>query len=106
MNMASVITIGAGLGLAIPLWQLRKRSQQLDGLPGPASPSFLTGHTVDLRQAPTSTRWNVWQKEHGATYRLNGPLMVCLHLYLRYTYLPNHSILSLFWAILVEQLMS
>lgn len=67
---------GVGVGLVILLWQHRKRSEQFGGLPGPSSPSFLKGHTVDLRQAPTTTRWNIWQKEHGATYKLYGPLLV------------------------------
>jgi hypothetical protein len=78
--MNSTTITGVGLGLVILLWQLRKRSKQLDTLPGPSSPSFLTGHTVDLRQAPTNTRWNGWQEEHGATYKLYGPLMVRLSL--------------------------
>jgi hypothetical protein len=64
------------LALCAALYTLYARSRKLRGLSGPPSPSFFVGNTVDLRRAPTGTRFKVWQRAYGATYKITGPLLV------------------------------
>jgi hypothetical protein len=68
----------ATLALGAAFHTLYARSRKLRGLPGPTNPSIFFGNTVDLRRAPTGTRWKVWQKAYGATYKITGPLLVSL----------------------------
>jgi hypothetical protein len=68
----------AALALGAALHTLYARSRKLWGLPGPKNPSFFFGNTVDLRRAPIGTRWKVWQRAYGATYKITGPLLVSL----------------------------
>ncbi|KAA1477772.1 cytochrome P450 [Dentipellis sp. KUC8613] len=47
----------------------------LSYLPSPPLPSYIWGHTIDLRKAVVGTRYNVWRKTLGNTYKLYEPLM-------------------------------
>ncbi|TFY52764.1 hypothetical protein EVG20_g10413 [Dentipellis fragilis] len=47
----------------------------LSHLPSPPFPSYIWGHTVDLRKAVVGTRYNTWRKTLGNTYVLYEPLM-------------------------------
>jgi hypothetical protein len=65
--------------LGIALYALRAlyaRIRRLQELSGPDNRSLFVGNMLDLRRAPIGTRWNVWQREYGATYRITGPLLV------------------------------
>ena len=48
----------------------------LTEVPGPVPESWLLGHGYELHKAPVGTKYNVWAKEYGPTYKLRGPLGV------------------------------
>jgi hypothetical protein len=70
------LLLALSLSLGSIFYNLWSRTRRLHGLDGPDSPSFFLGHVVDLRRAPLGTRWNVWQRKYGATYRVMGVLLV------------------------------
>jgi hypothetical protein len=72
---AALLATAAGL-ICVPAYVLYERSRSLADFPGPPNPSLLVGNVVDLRRAPTRTRWNVWQDQYGSTYRMAGPFLV------------------------------
>lgn len=59
------------------------RAYTLRHLPGPPAQNWIFGNAIDLKRAPVGTRFNVWAKRYGHTYRLVGPLSVRLSFILR-----------------------
>ncbi|ESK95440.1 cytochrome p450 [Moniliophthora roreri MCA 2997] len=51
----------------------RRSRSDFSFLPGPPSPSFVYGHSLDIAQSPVGTRYNVWQEVYGPTFPLKGP---------------------------------
>ncbi|EIN08588.1 cytochrome P450 [Punctularia strigosozonata HHB-11173 SS5] len=47
----------------------------LKDLPQPPVPSFLAGHSLDVRKARVGTRYSRWTHRYGCTYKLRGPLL-------------------------------
>lgn len=82
--MASVDLHTVGLLLAVYAGFLVIRyvawtATALSGLPHPPAPSFLAGNAVELMVSKIHTRFNVWKREYGHTYKMRGPFRVRQH---------------------------
>ncbi|KZT28248.1 cytochrome P450 [Neolentinus lepideus HHB14362 ss-1] len=68
----TVILAAAVVGLTFIVNYLVQEASRLKELPGPPSHSRIAGHALDLQLAPVGTRYPVWAKKYGHTYRIHG----------------------------------
>jgi hypothetical protein len=79
MSASAASTAGLVFSVGFACWVIRyfqARAHELSELSGPPNPSPFTGNLDDVRSARGGTRYNVWQAEYGATYRMHGALWV------------------------------
>ncbi|KAH8118090.1 cytochrome P450 [Phellopilus nigrolimitatus] len=74
MSLLRTLSAAGAVSLAFLLFKLVRLSRRLSNIPGPKSPSILFGNVLDLETARVGTRYNVWAKKYGLTFKIRGPL--------------------------------
>lgn len=72
MSAITSILVAVGVLAVTLLITHAREASRLKDLPGPPPPSKITGHALDLHMSPVGTRYNVWAKQYGYTYKLYG----------------------------------